>query len=74
MGTRANACQHSAFWGLWSRGRAAATCLRWYERALAISEKVLGPDHPNTAMSLNNLAGLLQAEGDFVGEEAGTAR
>ena len=32
-----------------------------YERALAIREKVLGPDHPETATSLNNLATLLQA-------------
>ena len=27
----------------------------YYERALAICEKVLGPDHPDTASSLNNL-------------------
>ena len=38
-----------------------------YERALAIYEKSLGPDHPNTAFSLNNLAGLLQAQGDLAG-------
>jgi tetratricopeptide (TPR) repeat protein len=38
-----------------------------YERALAIWEKQLGPDHPDTATSLNNLAGLLQAQGDFGG-------
>ena len=30
-------------------------------RALAIDEKSFGPDHPNVAMSLNNLAVLLQA-------------
>ena len=29
-----------------------------YERALAIREKALGPDHPDVATSLNNLAGL----------------
>jgi Tetratricopeptide repeat len=28
---------------------------------------VLGPEHPYTATSLNNLAGLLQAQGDFAG-------
>ena len=28
----------------------------YYERALEISERVLGPDHPDTARSLNNLA------------------
>jgi tetratricopeptide (TPR) repeat protein len=32
-----------------------------WERALAIREKVLGPEHPDTAASLNNLAALLQA-------------
>jgi hypothetical protein len=30
----------------------------YYERALAIREKALGPDHPDTAQSLNNLAVL----------------
>ena len=29
-------------------------------RALAIDEKSFGPDHPNVAISLNNLAQLLQ--------------
>jgi tetratricopeptide (TPR) repeat protein len=38
-----------------------------YERALAIREKVLGPEHPETASSLNNLALLLQAQGDLAG-------
>ncbi len=36
-----------------------------FERALAIREKALGPDHPDTATSLNNLAELLQAQGDL---------
>ena len=36
-----------------------------FERALAIREKALGPDHPDTAASLNNLAVLLQAQGDL---------
>ena len=35
--------------------------------ALAIREKALGPDHPDTAGSLNNLGGLLEAQGDFAG-------
>jgi tetratricopeptide (TPR) repeat protein len=35
--------------------------------ALAIREKTLGPEHPDTAESLNNLAHLLQAQGDFAG-------
>ena len=38
-----------------------------YERALAIREKVLGPEHPDTATSLNNLAFLLQDQGDLAG-------
>ena len=38
-----------------------------YERALAISEKALGPRHPDTATSLNNLALVLQAQGDLAG-------
>jgi tetratricopeptide (TPR) repeat protein len=37
-----------------------------YERALAIQEKVLGPDHPDVAMSLNNLANLHRAQGRYV--------
>ena len=39
----------------------------YYERALAIHEKILGPEHPDTARSLNNLGFLLQAQGDLVG-------
>jgi Tfp pilus assembly protein PilF len=38
-----------------------------FEQALAIREKVLGPEHPQTAMTLHNLASVLQAEGDFAG-------
>jgi tetratricopeptide (TPR) repeat protein len=39
----------------------------YYERALAIYEQVLGPEHPNTALSLNNLDALLQVQGDLGG-------
>ena len=38
-----------------------------YERALAIREKLLGPEHPDTATSLNQLALLLQDQGDLAG-------
>jgi tetratricopeptide (TPR) repeat protein len=38
-----------------------------YERALAINEKMLGPEHPRTATSLNSLAGLLRDQGDLAG-------
>jgi tetratricopeptide (TPR) repeat protein len=41
-----------------------------YERALALREKALGPDHPATALSLNNLALLLQDQGDLAGARA----
>jgi tetratricopeptide (TPR) repeat protein len=36
-----------------------------YERSLEIREKVLGPEHPDTASSLNNLAGLLHDQGKY---------
>ena len=38
-----------------------------FERALAIREKVLGPEHLDTATSLNNLAMLLKDQGDLAG-------
>jgi len=37
------------------------------EDALAIREKVLGPEHPHTGLSLNNLGGVLQDQGDLAG-------
>jgi tetratricopeptide (TPR) repeat protein len=40
---------------------------RVLERALAIREKSLGPEHPDTATSLNNLAALLRDQGDLAG-------
>jgi Tetratricopeptide repeat len=36
-------------------------------RALAICEKVLGPEHPDTANRLNSLAHLLYDQGDLAG-------
>ena len=54
--------------GGYFRGRAAYVAARSLrERALAIREKVLGPEHPHTATSLNDLAYLLEAQGDFAG-------
>ena len=32
---------------------------------MAIREKALGPDHPHTATSLNNLAGLYYTQGKY---------
>lgn len=34
-------------------------------RSLAISKKALGPDHPDVAQSLNNLALLYDAQGKY---------
>jgi tetratricopeptide (TPR) repeat protein len=39
------------------------------ERALAIREKVLGPEHPDTARSLNNLAFIYDATGAYAKAE-----
>jgi tetratricopeptide (TPR) repeat protein len=36
-----------------------------YQRALAIREQALGPNHPDTAVSLNNLAGLYDSQGNY---------
>ncbi len=43
-------------------------------RALAIREKVLGPEHPELVRSLNDLAGLYLAQGDYARAEPLYAR
>ena len=40
-----------------------------FQRYLAIGEKALGPDHPDVARSLNNLAGLYYAQGKYAETE-----
>ena len=40
-----------------------------YKRSLAINEKALGPDHPDVATSLNNLAVLYEAQGRYTDAE-----
>jgi hypothetical protein len=45
----------------------AAGALPLYRRALESCERVLGPEHPDTLGSLNNLAGCLWALGDAAG-------
>jgi tetratricopeptide (TPR) repeat protein len=40
-----------------------------YQRSLSISEKALGPEHPDVATSLNNLAALYRNQGKYA--EAG---
>ena len=46
-----------------------------YERALAIGELALGPDHPNVATYLNSLGSVLRDLGDLAGakEQIGRA-
>jgi tetratricopeptide (TPR) repeat protein len=39
----------------------------YFERALAIRERVLGADHADIAQSLNNLGYLLRSQGDLAG-------
>jgi tetratricopeptide (TPR) repeat protein len=54
--------------GSYFHGRAAYSGARsLFDRALAIREKALGPEHPKTAKSLNDLAILLEAQGDLPG-------
>jgi tetratricopeptide (TPR) repeat protein len=40
-----------------------------FKEALAINKKVLGENHPDYAMSLNNLALLYQAMGNYTAAE-----
>jgi len=39
------------------------------KRALEARERVLGPEHPSTLVSVNNLAYLLESTGDYAGAE-----
>ena len=41
------------------------TALPLFQRALAITEKAMGPEHRDTRMHMNNLAGLHRAMGDY---------
>ncbi len=42
----------------------------YFEWALAIRQKVLGEEHPNTAESLNNMGYLLHLNGDLTGAQS----
>jgi tetratricopeptide (TPR) repeat protein len=54
--------------GTYCHGRGAyAQAAPLLRDALAIREKVLGPEHPETVRSLNNLALLLRDQGDYAG-------
>ena len=41
-----------------------------FRRALAGFEQGVGPNHPDTAQSMNNLALLLEVKGDYAGAES----
>jgi tetratricopeptide (TPR) repeat protein len=51
---------------LWGRAEYHQAKLQ-FERALAMAETRLGPDHPDTATSLSSLATVLADEGDLAG-------
>ena len=53
---------------LWDKGKYAEAS-QLAERALAIWEKALVPEHPDIASPLNNLAGLYRAKGDYAKAE-----
>ena len=55
----------NANWGELHRAGKYAEARQVAEQAVALAEKALGPDHPDTAGSLNNLANLLKAMGDL---------
>ena len=54
--------------GMYSQGRAQLDQAKdYFERALAIDEKVYGPEHPTVAIHANNIGAILQAQGDLEG-------
>ena len=50
---------------MYSRKGEYDIALEWYEKALAIREKVLGKDHPDTATTYNNIAGVYSRKGEY---------
>jgi tetratricopeptide (TPR) repeat protein len=46
--------------------REKSEALKMYHKSLAIEEKALGKDHPDTATSYNNIGGVLKKKGDSV--------
>src|SRR5262245_112712 len=54
--------------GYYAQGRYAEAEPR-FQRALALREKALGPEHPLVATSLHNLAGLYRAQGRYAEAE-----
>jgi tetratricopeptide (TPR) repeat protein len=46
-----------------------ASAQSYYQRALTLWERVLGPDHPSVAVGLGNLASVYQAQGRYAEAE-----
>jgi tetratricopeptide (TPR) repeat protein len=62
-----NSCELLDRAGSYFHGRAAySQAAPLFHDALAMREKGLGPEHPDTATSLNNLALLFQDQGNYV--------
>src|SRR5579883_2259397 len=59
---------HQTGYYLYARGQYGQAA-PLFQRALAIHEQVLGPQHPHTAQSLNNLAALYDDQGDYAQAE-----
>jgi tetratricopeptide (TPR) repeat protein len=60
-----------ALYRRWHSGPAGYAQERSFcERALRIREKVLGPEHPDTALSLDSLASVLMAQRDLSGAQS----
>jgi tetratricopeptide (TPR) repeat protein len=53
----------------WKRMMDYAGAEMMYRRALAIRERTFGPDHPKTALLLNDLGELLYSKRDYAGAE-----
>ena len=51
--------------GVYSNQGDYAKALEYYGKALAISERVLGKDHPSTATMYNNIAGVYYSQGNY---------
>ena len=61
--------------GTYSQGRAELDQAKdYFERALAIFEKVHGPEHATVATLANNIGQILQAQGDLAGALKWTKR
>ena len=39
--------------------------LKWYRKALAIREEILGKEHPSTATTYNNIAAIYKNQGKY---------